>query len=352
MYVSILKLFRKIVFYITLFMKVNWISVFKHYNSRSTNVLWLVPCFPRKIHKYFLESTFENDMALLSAFVSLKIEYRLVFGSKRIIGVKGARIYYNISKYFGDLNNGNYSSEILTIVSNISQSNFIFPTSHSCEYWENKVFMHQKFEELNINTPKTCRFSSDFNSLSIRKLRFPVLYKPAHSSSAIGIAKFDNLDSLEAHISKSNDSEFLIQEWIDIKRDLRLIYIGDELVVHYWRINQSKEWKPTSTGFGSKVDFDYLPAMWMDYLFSVYKKLNIESAAFDIAWHLDDLNSLPYILEVSPSYMPNPKPPVNYANISYSEYKLTAFETESYIKKYIDLVFELKMKLLKIYLTK
>ena len=30
-----------------------------------------------------------------------------------------------------------------------------------------------------------------------------------------------------------------------MKRDLRVIIVNDEIVLHYWRINNSAEWKPT-----------------------------------------------------------------------------------------------------------
>ena len=54
-------------------------------------------------------------------------------------------------------------------------------------------------------------------------------------------------------------NKIIVQELLNIRKDLRVIVIGNEIFLHYWRINLGGEWRPTSTGFGSKVDFINYP---------------------------------------------------------------------------------------------
>ena len=209
--------------------------------------------------------------------------------------------------------------------------------------------MHQKFKELDISHPPTIIVDNKNSAPCIPPISFPILFKPAHGSGSTGIKKINTLEEYKKTIKSTKYDEYLLQEWIDMRRDLRLIYIGNELVLHYWRINNCKDWKPTSTSKGSSVDFITLPEKWMDFIYNEYKKLKINVGAFDITWRNDDLNSKPLILEVSTSYMPNPPPVGKYLQLPYNEYKKTLFGKDAYFKQYLNLVFKLTKKELDIY---
>lgn len=227
-----------------------------------------------------------------------------------------------------------------------SQQNEIFPNLKQIKYWENKIFMHQKFEELNIRTPKS-RIISNLNDIKELNLTYPFLLKEPHSCSANGVHKISDEKSLNNFISNNKlTSQLIFQGLLNIKKDLRVILVGGEIVLHYWRINLADEWKPTSTGHGSKVDFVSFPEKWRDYIIEIFKKLDLDTGAFDIAWENDDIDTEPYVLEVSPFYQPNPIPNFNLDKISYGEWKksFTFSNKNNYNKAMIDILFDIQRK--------
>ena len=116
------------------------------------------------------------------------------------------------------------------------------------------------------------------------------------------------------------ENEVLIkQQLINMRKDLRVILVGGEIVHYYWRINLSGEWKPTSTSFGSKVDFGNFPEQWRQHIIDTFKKLELTAGAFDITWEGDDLSQEPLYLEVSPVFQPNPK--IEMRDKSYAYFK-------------------------------
>ena len=72
--------------------------------------------------------------------------------------------------------------------------------------------------------------------------------------------------------------------------------------------------------------------------------MNLPTGAFDITWEKDDLNSMPLVLEVSPSYQLNPSLPERYKSITYKEYKKKLFVSDAYYRQYVDIVFDARKK--------
>lgn len=150
--------------------------------------------------------------------------------------------------------------------------------------------------------------------------------KEAHACSSAGVhkvaSKIDLKKLLEQQGFRLRNPQIILQELLNMRRDLRVIYVGDELVLHYWRINLGPDWKPTSTGHGSAVDFFNLPEKWRSMLLKEFLKIKISIGAFDVAWQNDDLDSAPMILEVSSNNQPNE--PMSLAELggrSYEDFK-------------------------------
>ena len=112
--------------------------------------------------------------------------------------------------------------------------------------------------------------------------------------SVKGVYKIENASQLEK-LNFKNDI-YIFQKLLNIRRDLRVTIVGDEIVHFYWRINNSKDWRPTSTGHGSSVDFVNFPEKWRNFIINEFKKLDLVTGALDIAWENDDLNNEPLIL--------------------------------------------------------
>lgn len=241
----------------------------------------------------------------------------------------------------------NYVDILFHIVEQLErQNNIVFPSIEQIKLWENKIYMHKKFAELNIRTPKSVIVDGCLNIHKI-DLKYPYLIKEPHSCSSNGLHLIKNEKDLYDFWDNHKFSDGLIvQELLNIKRDLRVIVVGDEIVSHYWRINLKDEWRPTSTGHGSKVDFVDFPYQWKVHIIDVFKKLNLDTGAFDLAWENDDTDTEPYILEVSPIYQPNPIPPFDLGAMSYGAWKksFTFRKSNNYNREMIDCLFDIQRK--------
>ncbi len=249
----------------------------------------------------------------------------------------------------------NYMDSLVNITSNLeAQNNLVFPNSKEVIMWENKSYMHERFEKLEINTPKTLVFDLDDVLDRDIDIKYPFLVKEEHSCSSLGVHKVSDRTELKKLIKsiafRRNNKNVIIQELLDIRRDLRVIFVGNEIVLHYWRINTSSEWKPTSTSTGSEVDFDFFPKQWEKKITESFNKLGMRTGAFDIAWDGDSLDSEPYILEVSTFYQPNPRPS-NVADLKYyGSWKKSVRLRNSYQKSVVDVIFSIQKELVDVLL--
>lgn len=235
------------------------------------------------------------------------------------------------------------------------QNNKVFPNPKEAALWENKAHMYELFNEKKIRTPKTHVMNIDeIDDIFVNGLEYPVLIKEEHSCSSVGVYKIDSSHQLLSLIRNNEylnkNRKVIIQKLLNIRRDLRVIIVGDKIVLHYWRINTKNEWEPTSTSHGSKVDFENFPENWREWIMETFYKLEIRTGAFDIAWDNDDINQEPYILEVSPFYQPNPKP-CQSLKISYGEWKKSLYLRNSYQSAFTDVMFDIQKEIIDILIT-
>ena len=225
------------------------------------------------------------------------------------------------------------------------QQNKVFITSEEFLYWENKEYMYRKLQENNVRIPKTTIYR--LNEIDYTQINYPVLIKEEHSCSSLGVFKVSSEKELREIVSTVryiNENEFLIvQELLNMRKDLRVILVGEEIVLHYWRLNPEDEWKPTTWEW-HRVDFVFFPEKWRDWTISQFKSTGLTTGAFDICWDNDDLESEPFILEVSPFYQPNPIPPEEFKKlgISYGEWKKSFNLRINYHKYHVDNFFRIK----------
>jgi glutathione synthase/RimK-type ligase-like ATP-grasp enzyme len=307
------------------------------------HVVWLKVWGPG----FFFYDEFINFLSLVNALSNHNINFNILLGYG-VGRLTHKKVYFNYSRSIDPFDFVSYS-QILHFVSRQleEQGCQVYPKSNEILYWENKGFMTQKFLELNVSIPKTILIEKD-TVLEQIDLDYPFLVKEIHSFSSLGLHKINEPDDLRGFIQKhayfSKNKYLIAQELIDMRRDLRVILVGNEIVHYYWRINPSGEWKPTSTSFGSEVDFGNFPEHWRSFIISEFKKLNLTTGAFDIAWRNDDLTTTPLILEISPSYQPNPAVDLARLGYSYGEYKKKFSFRNSYTHRYIDIVFSITHK--------
>lgn len=300
------------------------------------------------------EDTILKDVAMMSALADAGVEYRIVTGTA-IGQVSNSTIVYSIDAY-NPARLVDYSAGLMTTLRQLeAQGNTLYPSADEAELWENKVFMHRRFDELDINTPATVAVGRDtdldeaLQALAVpgESDPFPLLVKEPHSNSSQGLHKVASradLDRLRAELESAGQSELLVQRLLDMRRDLRCTVIGGEIVHHYWRINLGEEWMPTTTRRGSQVDFVTFPEQWRSTITDAIGRLGLRSGAFDICWEHDDLDGPPFFLEVSPAYTPNPAPTPQFADRPYMDFKTQLTGPGNYTAAFADLVFDLQRR--------
>ncbi len=276
--------------------------------------------------------------------------------TKKNIGIFwNKNIIFFGSYFYNSYSFSNYANSLIFLTENLTlQKNKVFPNSIEVKLWENKSFMHEYFEELAIRTPETKVIKiQDLNSTNL--FSYPFLLKEEHSCGSVGIHKIsydrDMINITKDSLFLKNNQKVILQKLLNIRRDLRVIIVGNEIVLFYWRINLLPEWRTTATGHGSRVDFVNFPEKWRDWILENFKKLKIRTGAFDIAWENDDLNSEPYILEVSPFYSPNAKPKNFIYNDNYGIWKKSIKFKNNYQKAVVDLIFKIQLNFVKTYLN-
>ena len=340
---KIIKSFLKLFF---LFRKFQFIDAFKKHNKHSKNVVIVYPDKWRKIVQYIYSDAMVSDLALITAVIKEKGDYRLQFGLGGVESIRNANVFYNISGRFNIQNLRNYNTAIVELIDKLeSKGNQCIPFKRDVLFWENKAFMHQEFDRLDINTPETIVYNLTEPLPSI-SIEYPLLIKEVHSKGAEGIYKVNNHEELIRKLSdpglQKRNSHVLIQKLLDINKDIRIVCVGDEVIYHHWRMNEvTEEWEPTTYKKGRRGDFDNFPETWRAKIMSDFQKLDIVTGGFDLTWDQDDMSQPPSVLEVSSSYFPNPKPPVN-IEMPYGDYKHRLIWFDSWEKNYVDQAFRVK----------
>ena len=342
------RLFQKIFGLLYLLIKISKINWIKYYNSDSDIIIWVKtnPIFT--IKSYLLNNDLLSDFALIESLVENKLKYKVVFG-KNIGKVCNSSIFYTVSESCNPYNLADYSGSLFYVANQLSkQGNKLFPKEHELKYWENKGYMQSEFLKHNISHPFTIILDRKYSKSDVSNLEYPLLLKEIHSAGSRGITKILNHEELLISLRKIWDkghSQVLIQKLVEMRRDLRVVILNSQVTSFYWRVNPSKEWRPTATSFGNNTEFGNFPNKWKDTFISYLKSMDLSTGAFDVAWENDNLESNPLILEVSPFYQLNPSLPKRFREISYKDYKKKLFVYDAYYKKYIDIVFDNQKKI-------
>lgn len=317
----------------------------------SKNADHVVVVFPNRFNHFvdYFRGALQNDLCTLRILLEKNLKVRVFFGPK-FGKMHNKYIYLSAGSETNLYGFDNHASPLHFWTKQLEeQGNRCFLNHHESLFWENKIHMHQQFSKLEIPSPETHLICvADLRNKDV-PLSFPFIIKWPHAAGSAGLYSISNAKDLEVFLDNYRDydrSEVIVQERLNMRRDLRVICAGNEVVWHYWRINLGSEWKPTSTGHGSKVDFENFPEQWRAWILEQYAKLNLRCGAFDIAWENDDLNTQPLILEVSPSFSPNPMPVDPTWLPRYGKYKKKLLWKDSYIERHMLLQYEIRKKTL------
>ncbi len=169
----------------------------------------------------------------------------------------------------------------------------IFPNISTYHLGHNKIEMTRAFMAVcPENTPYTEILSntSTNQELILDTFSFPFIAKEVKNSMGNGVFLIENNKDFRVYCEKN---EILyVQEKLPIDRDLRITYIGDEVVGAYWRIGSPDNFK-NNVAQGGSISYDNIPndaIILVDY---IAKTLGVNHAGFDIA----EIDGHYYILE-------------------------------------------------------
>lgn len=303
---------------------VPWRAALRLHDRSSTVVFWLHGRKPESWLRYLAhEDTVLMDAGWLRALVRREVPFRLVPGD-RIDRVRDSTIVYTVHPY-NPSGAPIPSDGLRTALADIAgRGNRLVPTLDAARFWENKVHMHERFDEAGVRTPPT-RIVHDVAELEGLDLPLPLMVKDPWSYGSYGIVRVDDRRQLETAVAAVLDTRAaaIVQGFIDIRADARITVAAGRVAQSLLRRNPAEEWSMTLARYGTVYEFDGVPERWNDTFVEMADRLGLATAAFDACWEGDDLATEPIVLEVSPAYQLNPEPPEVFRDRPYRDYAAT-----------------------------
>jgi hypothetical protein len=277
----------------------------------------------------FHHQNYSQEHAMAKAMAKRKIPYSRTRIADEIVNKK---VYWIVRQDLFSPQVWNYSLQTHQFAQALEdQGNRLCASSSELLFWENKGYMHRKFEESGISTPPTV-ILTESNSRSVDLPSPPLLIKEEHSSASAGIHFFSSVDEARKFVAKHSwkRGESLIAQSIipGATKDLRVTMVGETLIkgATYWRVKSpealsSKKWTPTATSFNSTVIHDMIPDGVGEFVADLLRKTGLRMGGADLMWPNDDVTQTPMVLEVSPHFQPNPPKPERYKDLPYKVFK-------------------------------
>ncbi|MDQ0340071.1 ribosomal protein S6--L-glutamate ligase [Caldalkalibacillus uzonensis] len=159
----------------------------------------------------------------------------------------------------------------------------IFPSIQSYHLGHNKVEMtralwavcpeHVPYTQILANTEANIEHI-------LEEFPFPFIAKEVRNSMGRGVFLIESEAQLQDY-ARHNDILY-VQEYLPIDRDLRITFVGDEVIGAYWRVGQEGHFL-NNVAQGGTISFEHVPPGAIRLVETVAKQLGINHAGFDIA---------------------------------------------------------------------
>jgi ribosomal protein S6--L-glutamate ligase len=172
-----------------------------------------------------------------------------------------------------------------------------FPSYHTYKFAQDKIKQTALFQMLGLPHPRTRVFyGSRQKKRILTEFEFPFIAKiPRGSARGIGVYLVQTAADLSAYLSRQGPA--YIQEYLPIDRDMRIIVIGRQIVLGFWRIAGQDNFK-TNLSQGGNICFDPLPQDALDLALLTAKKCGWDDVGIDIVQSDNRL----YVLEGNMKY--------------------------------------------------
>lgn len=170
----------------------------------------------------------------------------------------------------------------------------IFPSQSSYLIGHNKTEIHRALQAcVPQHIPHTLiKANDEANREEVwQEMDLPFVAKLTKSSMGQGVWLIETSEDWRHYCSIVDI--LLVQEYLPIERDLRVVIVGNRIIDSYWRLQASKGFY-NNVAQGGVVDRSLpTPDSAVELVLEVAKTLGINHAGFDIAM----VGSHPYILE-------------------------------------------------------
>jgi len=119
---------------------------------------------------------------------------------------------------------------------------------------------------------------------------FPFIAKEVRNSMGRGVHLMDSAAAFGEYCRAN--AVLYVQEYLPIARDLRVVYVGDQVISAYWRRGAEGEFR-NNVARGGEIDFEDIPAPALELVRRVSQALEIDHAGFDVA----EIDGHYYLLE-------------------------------------------------------
>ncbi len=205
----------------------------------------------------------------------------------------------------------------LSLISAFQNSqSFMLNTRAAMLTCDNKLTSALLFEKNGIPTPRTAFISNENNirtGLDQIGGKFPLILKTLTGTQGIGVIKIESYEGLVATVQAmwKLNAELLIQEFMDVKFDVRTFVLDNKIIASTKRIHSSYDFR-SNTHRGAEA----MPYILSDEEHELVLKASRASKAYMVGVDHIVNNKKPYILEINGS----PGSGADYQGYQYKDY--------------------------------
>ena len=172
-----------------------------------------------------------------------------------------------------------------------------FPSYHTYKCVQDKIKQTTLFELTGIPHPRTRLFYGKKKQNKIKAFfQFPFIAKiPRGSAMGRGVYLIQDQNDLEEYCQKTHVA--YIQEYLPIKKDIRVVIIGRQAVLAYWRVAPENEFR-TNISIGGTVNLDHIPKSAVDLALHTTRVCGWDDVGIDIIEHDHHF----YVIEANMKY--------------------------------------------------
>ena len=172
-----------------------------------------------------------------------------------------------------------------------------FPSYHTYKFAQDKIKQSAMFQMLGTPHPRTRVFYGKKQKKKIlSRCQLPFIVKiPRGSAMGRGGYMINTFDDLTKYLNLGGPA--YIQEYLPHDRDMRIIVIGRQVILAYWRIAGTNTFK-TNLAQGGKINFDPIPKEALDLALRTATQCGWDDVGIDITLSNDRL----YVLEGNMKY--------------------------------------------------